>query len=427
MTNQPTIALAMIVKDEADKLRRCLQSAAPFVDAIYITHTGEGEGVKRVCDEFKAHYSTGSFRHTADQAMVDWLKEFFGYDPQTKVGDALFRFDEARNFNFGQVPKEVDFILWLDADDVLRRGENLRRVAQVAREHGIEATYFNYLYQVELLQDDPPIVKHVLIEHLRERLVVNSGVYKWIAPIHETLIEQKPTRKTDNYDCDVVHLASDEDRVASLQRNLKTLELAIYQSKGKDPRHVYYLAKALYDLRTPEYDEKLIPLINRYLWGEDKSGWPEERAQACEYLAEVYRRNGQLNNAVKAAMNGLIEEPNNPSLYLCLASTYLVKNEWERALFWAKQATGIPAKKTTLVRNPKDLQIRTLEVIYNACLNLSQIDEAWAAATKLVELLPDDALLQQTYRFVSQLRTERDLTRQLVGMADYLTKTGEVG
>ena len=33
-------------------------------------------------------------------------------------------------------------------------------------------------------------VKAILIEHLRERLIKNTGVYEWVAPIHETLIEK---------------------------------------------------------------------------------------------------------------------------------------------------------------------------------------------------------------------------------------------
>lgn len=427
----PTIALAIICKGdskEAKSLKRCLTSAAPFVDGIFVTLTGPTNTLKeaeKVCKEFDATVSYERALWIADQEAVDWLKEFFGYEPKLKVGDKLFRFDVARNANFSQVPKDYDFILWLDSDDVLIGGEKLRDVARVAQEQGIEATYFNYLYQCEFNEDGS--IKNVLIEHLRERLVVNSGVYKWIAPIHETLIEQKPTRKTDNYDCQVLHLATHEDRLASLDRNLKNLELSIFDTKGEDPRPVYYLAKAYFDIRTTESDERLIPLIQQYLVGEHKSGWPEERAQACDYLAETYRRLGQFNNAVKAAHNGLIEEPQNPFLFLSLAVSSCDRQDWDQALFWIKLATQVPQKKSTLVRNPLDLQLRTLQVIYNACLNLGKVDEAWAAIVKLYDLNPADPSIQQGMTFMQNLRGQRDLTKAYVQIAEHLAKSGETG
>lgn len=425
----PKVALAIICKGdakEAKSLKRCLTSAAPFVDKVFVTLTGPTNTLKdaeEVCKEFDVTVSYEQALWTADQEAVDWLKEFFGYEPKMQVGDKLFRFDVARNFNFGQIPQDYKYILWLDSDDVLMGGENLRKVVEIAESQGIEATYFNYLYQCEFAEDGT--IKNVLIEHLRERLVVNTGVYKWIAPIHETLIEQKPTRKTDNYDCQVLHLATLEDRLASLDRNLKNLELSIYDTKGQDPRPIYYLAKAYFDLKTDEASQRLVPLIHQYLWGEHKSGWAEERAQACDYLAETYRRLGQLNNAVKAAHNGMIEDPQNPFLFLSLAVSSCDRGDWEQALFWVKLATQIPQKKSTLVRNPLDLQLRTLQVIYNACVNLGKVDEAWAAIVKLYDLNPEDPNIQQGMSFMQNLRGQRDLTKAYVQIAEHLAQTGE--
>lgn len=423
------VALAMIVRgtgDEPANLRRALESVAQWVDGIYITLTGPKEQLKeaeKVCADFKARVSYGQFLWEANQKTIDWLKNFFGYEPQMKLGDKIFLFDEARNFNFSQVPKEYEWIVWMDCDDVFRRGENLRKLTELGKKAQIDAFYMNYIYQAEV--DENLNVKQVIIEHLRERLVRNAGIFKWIAPIHETLIEQRPSNKTDNNDCEVLHLATMEDRMKSLTRNLNNLELVIYKTEGKDPRHIYYLAKAYFDKRLPEYNEKAIPLVMQYLYSEHKSGWPEERSQACEYLADIYRQKGEFNNAVKAGMNALIEWPENPSIFINLSLSYLAKQDWDRALFWVRVASSIPEKKTTLVRNPRDLQGMTYEVIYNACLNKGMIDEAWAAAVKLQELAPDLPDVKNIYNFISQLREQRDVTKIVVRLADYLKKTGE--
>src|SRR3990167_8245734 len=167
------IALAMIVKGkgEQDKLERALASIAPFVDSIYITLTGPtnelGE-VEQVCKKFKATISYERALWESNKEAVDWLKKFFKYDPYMKEDDKLFRFDVARTFNFNQVPKDYDWIFWIDSDDVVSNAKNLRIVAENALKANTEAVYFNYLYQAEFEEGK---IKHRIIEHLRERLI----------------------------------------------------------------------------------------------------------------------------------------------------------------------------------------------------------------------------------------------------------------
>lgn len=415
---------------EPKNLRRGLESIAPWVDSIYITLTGAPdklEEIEAVCKEFKVNVSYSRCLWEADEKAVTWCREFFGYDPYMKVGDKLFLFDDARNFNFAQIPDEYDWVFWMDCDDTLVGGENMWKIKEIGSKANIDAFFLNYIYQAEF--DDEGNIKQVVIEHLRER-IVRPKLYKWIMPIHETLIEQKPTNKTDNYDCYVVHHNINEDRMVSLERNLKNLELAIYKTEGKDPRQVYYLAKAYFDLGMqgkPEYFDKAMPLINIYLYSEHKSGWPEERSQADEYLSEIYRIKKQYNNAIKAGMNALIEAPENTNIFLNIAAAYMEKNDWERSLFWAKLSTKIDKKKSTLVVNPLDQKVRLLQLVYNCSLRLGHIDEAWAAMEKLIELTPNDKGMQEARQFINHLRTQRDVTKKVVELAEYLKNTGEQG
>ena len=423
------IALSMIVKgnkEEPTTLRRALESVRPCVDGVFITLTGTPEEqatIRPVCEEFGATISIVDAFYTAPKEMVSFLTEFFHAPSRTQEGDRIFQFDVARNFALDQIPQEYDWVFWMDCDDVLVHGERLRELVTKAEQTGVEAYYFNYLYQVEMEGNQ---IKHVLIQHLRERLI-RRGLFKWVAPIHETLIEQKGTQKEEADQIEVVHLATLEDRKQSLQRNLTSLELAIYRAKGKDPRQNYYLAKALYDLSTPQDDDLALTLIlDHYLFGPDPSGWEEERGQAWQYVGEIYRRRKEHNNAIKAAMNAMIEDPENPAVFIHLAASYMLKQQWERALFWVRIATKIQMKKTTLVVNPKDIQARILEVIYNSCLNLSKVDEAWASAKKLVDLFPGDDEIKKHFLFIEMIRQQRELTKEVLHLAEYLGKTGEV-
>lgn len=429
------IALTMIArgKGEEEQLKRALSSITPYVDAVYITltsptnQTSEAEKIIKSFErvDLPITISYGEFIYEVTQEVVDWVKNFLGYEPEMKVGDKIFEFDAARNFNMSQVPKDnYPWIVWMDSDDVFTNGEKLHGVADLAEANNVEAIYFNYIYQAEF--DEQGNIKHRIIEHIRERLVRNNGAYKWISPIHETLIEQRPTRKTDTKDCEVIHMATMDSRMISLTRNLRNLELAIYRTQGKDPRHTYYLAKAYFDLRQAEYDKRCIPLLTQYLEGENKSGWPEERQQACEYLSEIYRRQGKHRESVKACL-AAFEEPCEPapSVFINLALCYVMLQNWELAMYWVKLATMMPDRQTTLVKNVKDMQGRVLEIIFNAQLNLRKIDESWAAAKKMIELFPDEQNVKNAYAMVDQLKTQRDLVLKVGEIANYLKKSGE--
>ncbi len=427
------IALSIISKGkgEEQRLRQALSSIAPHVDGIFVTLTSPYnmlEEAEKVCKEFNAIVSYTEAKWTADEETVDWLRKFFGYEPDMKVGDKLFIFDDARNFSLTQIPKDYEWFVWMDTDDIFLGAENLHRLADIGIQQNIEAFYFNYIYQAGF--DEKGNITHRIIEHLRERLIRNNDHFKWISPIHETCIEQVPTQKTDVKDCEVLHTATQQDREKSLARNLKNLELAIYRTKGEDPRHIYYLAKAYFDMNTPERNAEAIPLILRYLNGDEKgnhkSGWPEERQQAWEYLAELWRRKGEHNNSTKASLNAFTEPSSpQPEIFLSIALSCCAKQQWELALFWTKIATQVPREKSTLVSNPRDMQGRTLEIIYNACLNLARVDEAWAAGQKLVSLYPTDQRVKEAFLFIDQLREKRDMTKNIAELADYLDKHGE--
>lgn len=403
--NKPKIALAMIVKgidEELGMLKRCLKSIQPFVDAVYITFNyPDRKKIEKTWDWCKNNKIKCSY-------------ETWGED-----------FARARNFNFKQVPKEYPWILWLDIDDVFRNGKNLRKAVEIAERTQAGSVFFNYLYQVEVEKIESGFkVKNVLIEHLRERLVRN-GLFDWVAPIHETLISKSKTRNIDLDICDVVHLSDDERRIGAIKRNVKILEKNVEDTEHKDPRPVYYLAKAYFDIQTPESLPKAEKLLFEYLEGDHKSGWAQERNQAWEYLAEIYRIYGQYNKSIKACLNALVEYPKFPSTYFSIALQHVLKKQWDYALHWVKIGTSLPMPKTTLVHNPLGLATRALEVIYHACLNLGMTEEAWAAAKKISELKPKDENLQNRFLFMQGKRQRKEAKKIVLNLVKYLKGIGE--
>jgi tetratricopeptide (TPR) repeat protein len=398
------IAAALIVKDDTEvkQLDRCLKSVAPFVDNVFITGTKKPQvKIKKLCKKYSAQWS-----------WFAWTKDF----------------SEARNYCFSKVPREYDWIFWLDTDDVLVGGENLKVAAQMADEKNIKAIYARYLYSVE--QDERGRIKQILIEHLRERLIKNDGTYKWIAPIHETLIEQVPSGKTDVDSFYVVHLATGADRLASLDRNVEILENAIIKDSS-DPRPIYYLAKAYFDTRDPllcydsvgpGLDSITAELIKDYI---RKSGWPEERSQAWEYLAMIHRDKGEMKKAHYALLEAEHEWPRWISIYVQQALTYVMEKQWENAMHYIDIARNMEIPKTTLVTQPRDYKSMILEALFHIYLNTGKLDEAEKVAIGLLELLPNE-INKERLEGVMDVKHRNNMAHWIIKLAYHLKNTGQI-
>lgn len=420
------ICLNIIARNEEKTIGQTLASVIPFVDQAIVLDTGSTDKTVEICRGMGAQViEVGEkFTHKVTKEEVKWVRDYLGPYTFVNPGDKLFLFGDARQYLLEQTPKEYDWILWLDADDVFQGKEYIRQIVDNAEGQQAQMVFLNYLYHSEFNPDGT--VKNILIQHLRERFFKNDGSFKWEAQIHETLVDQRPTmsKKINVEVADVLHLTQLDDMKESIQRNIRNLEWEIYRTKAEDPRPIYYLAKAYYDLGDEKHLKEAERLIKAYCAG---SGWPEERGQAWEYVGWIRQKFGDYKNAVKACMNSLIENPGNPSAFITLSQVYMQMGDWEKALFWIKQSAHVPQPKTTLVLNPKDLMAKTFEVIFQASINSvpADIDRAWAAITKLNDLHPGMEAIENNLKIAESLRKERDLTVKAAELAQYLLSTGQ--
>ena len=86
-----TISLCMIVKDEEDVLARCLQSVKGLADEIIIVDTGSSDRTVEIARAY-----------TEKIYFYPWQDDF----------------SAARNFSFSKA--EMEYCMWLDADDVIK-------------------------------------------------------------------------------------------------------------------------------------------------------------------------------------------------------------------------------------------------------------------------------------------------------------------
>ena len=147
-----TISLCMIVKDEEKVIERCLNTVVDIVDEIIIVDTGSQDSTKEKVKKYKA-----------DIYDFPWKDDFA----------------EARNFAFSKA--RMDYILWLDADDVLEK-EDQEKLKLLKENLNNTVDVISMMYVLSTDENNNPVVSL-----RRNRIVKRKNNYIWIGKVHEYL------------------------------------------------------------------------------------------------------------------------------------------------------------------------------------------------------------------------------------------------
>lgn len=145
------IIASMIVKNEEDNLSRCIKSFYNIVDDIVITDTGSNDSTKEIASRFTNNI----------------------YDYKWEEEDGLGDFSAARNYCLSKC--DGDYILWMDADEVLINSTILPRF--------ILTDYFDSILVKQkdcIIYDDN---RRYNSPH-QDRLFKNNGIY-FSGVVHE--------------------------------------------------------------------------------------------------------------------------------------------------------------------------------------------------------------------------------------------------
>lgn len=322
------VGLGLIVKDEVDALKRILTDYKSFFDEIQITITNPSRRseLEKLCAE-----------HGAIASYYDWMAE----------GHKLFPFDLARNFNKKQFTKS-DYYFRLDSDDAIKGAQNIRKVAQKAKDMDVSLILCFYEYA----RDE---WGNVVAGHNRETLIQCSDNLYWNKHIHENILPKDEAEHTTVIDENIVivHLASHEDAEQSSARNLKYL-LAEYNEdkENTDPRTIAYLGRVFFGMG--DY-EKAVFFLQKHI---EKSGWDEDRYLSWCYLSELYIINEDYEKAKACCLEAIAERPDYPNAYHSLSFCYYIKKEWMKAIEFGKIGATKKAPQTTMLIDPSASSFR---------------------------------------------------------------------
>lgn len=381
----PTISLAMIVRDEEDNLRQCLDSVRAHVDSVIIVDTGSTDNTVAVAQSYGAqiHYFTPTTHPEAfylDDAAT--CSTFTAPPPYS--GDVAFAdFGAARAESFKHATG--DYIIWLDADDVLTDADQLRPVVADMAVRNLDMGFIAYNYATDHLG-------RVFYRQWRER-IIKRGAANWTNPVHEVLL---PTRQvtTAKYERPLVTHKRKADRRSIPNRNYKILLRQHHQLKSKgaeiDPRSLFYLgqeARFIEPARAVEFYEDYLT----------KSGWPEERAAAHAAIGSILEFGGLPIQAgpafARADMHyaaSAIEMPDNPDGLLGLARIAYLRGRWMDCVNYTQRAFAIGNTDSMLGANPMDRLYRPHVYLNHALAKLGRLPEAIESCRAALSVCPDD-------------------------------------
>lgn len=291
-----TISLCMIVKDEENVIERCLKSVKGIFDEIIIVDTGSSDSTKKIVSKY-----------TDKIYDYKWNNDF----------------SEARNYSFSKAT--CDYIMWLDADDVLLE-EDAKKLKQLIAT--MDGTVDVYMLKYNYWQDEngkPSLVQE------RERIFKKENNYKWISPIHEIIIPSGNIKKVD------IYITHKKHKIQDPQRNLKIFKRMIDEGKKFDERLEYCYAKELYFLNNideaiKEYEKFISKYINEY------ERLKEYMYSAIIELSDCYKRKNLSDKELETLMLILKKQIPKQECLTRIGDVFLRSKKYELAVYWFKLA-----------------------------------------------------------------------------------------
>ncbi|MDD1504012.1 glycosyltransferase family 2 protein [Lysinibacillus sphaericus] len=289
-----SISLCMIVKNEEAVIGRCLTSVKDLVDEINIIDTGSTDNTKQIVKEF-----------------TDRIFDF----------EWIHHFAAARNFSFQQATKE--YILWLDADDVLLEEDQEKfKALKESLTLDIDAVSMNY----NLSFDNEGNVSSLL---RRYRLVRRDKQFQWIGAVHEYL---EVGGKLLDSNVAVSHLPLSHDH----SRNINIYKQLVDSGEPLSPRDTFYYANELLD--HGQFEDAIF-YYETFL--TSKLGWVEDNITACFKLADCYSHLNDPENNLSSILRSFEYDIPRPEACCRLGFLFMEQAKTYEAIFWYEQALNI--------------------------------------------------------------------------------------
>ena len=293
-----TISLCMIVKNEEAVLGRCLDSVKDAVDEIIIVDTGSSDRTKEIAAEY-----------TDKIYDFEWVNDF----------------SAARNEAFSKA--EMDYCMWLDADDILEEKGQEKLLFWKAQADGT-ADVVMMDYAAGFDEEG-----RVTFCYERERLLKRKRGFRWEGRVHEAV---PVSGKVERLALRIEHHSR---KTSYGHRNLRIYEDMKEAGEPFHARDLFYYARELY------YHRRYEEAVGCFLFFlEQKDAFCENQVDACRFTAYCLYALGREEKALSYLYRGLRYRTPGGELCCVIGKIFAARHNWELAAFWYVAALHAPKK-----------------------------------------------------------------------------------
>ena len=293
-----TISLSMIVKNEEAVLGRCLDSVKDAVDEIIIVDTGSSDRTKEIAAEY-----------TDKIYDFEWVNDF----------------SAARNEAFSKA--EMDYCMWLDADDILEEKGQEKLLFWKAQADGTEDVVMMD-YAAGFDEEG-----RVTFCYERERLLKRKRGFRWEGRVHEAV---PVSGKVERLALRIEHHSR---KTSYGHRNLRIYEDMKEAGEPFHARDLFYYARELY------YHRRYEEAVGCFLFFlEHKDAFCETQVDACRFAAYCLYALGREEKALSYLYRGLRYRTPGGELCCEIGKHFADRQNWEQAAFWYEAALHAPKK-----------------------------------------------------------------------------------
>ena len=287
-----TISLCMIVKNEEAVLERILAPMRRIAEEIIIGDTGSTDSTKEIA------------RRYGDLVLdIPWRKDFAA----------------ARNAVCEKA--SMDYWMWLDADDVIRPGEQEKLLhLKETLSPDVDVVMMKYVTGFDAA-DRPAFT------YYRERLLRTKGNFRWQGRVHEAVTPR------GNILYSPIEIQHRKEKAPDSIRNLNIYRQMQAEGEHLEPRHQFYFGRELFDHQ--EYEEAR-KVLEHFL--EEPGGWKENKIDACLLLSRCRSRQGDLSGAFLPLFQSFLYDCPRAEICCEIGRLNMESGQYSQAAYWYQQA-----------------------------------------------------------------------------------------
>lgn len=276
----------MIVKDEEDVIARSINCALTVADEVMVVDTGSSDGSKKIAADLGAKVYD-----------FEWCDDF----------------SAARNYSFSLA--SGDYVMWLDADDIIEE-QSAQLIKELVSAGGFDVAMLKYVSGN--------------LTYYRERILRRAMDFVWKGAVHEVIA---PRGKVIYSPARIVH---DKKKPGDPLRNLFIYQRLIARGVSLDERQKFYYGRELF--YNSMYSQA-IAVLQEFL---NEDGWAVNKAEACRTLYFCYMQLGNQSAALGCLARAFVYLPPRAQDCCILGAHFLAGDNLSGAEYWYRRALDCP-------------------------------------------------------------------------------------